>query len=1142
MKKTLALLLTLTMIFSMVLPAGAFSFETVESVSTELPAEEVTSETESAALAAEVIPGKNLFTGTTDLLTFDDETQADIFTPLDSMTKSVVKDPVSNYDESNKLDADGVYGNMLNLHRNANPGRHWTGWEIAQGFDGSRSYFFTWDEYVDMQDMSTIWAVLIDIKGAGKHQDVGMGNANNKWRNYRNIIVPSRSSTRMWGKFSNVAPVNDQSDPTVPMDWYIDNFGIYPMYKINYVKPDGTAETIEYLFNEGAAWTPANFATEYPVKDDNYPATFSKDGKIYKTIGWGLTENSDTPVTTVPLENADITLYPVYEVTDFFTIDASAIAVNSGVATVTAKEEVTWDYTVVGATDATVSRTETTATVTAGAENGSVILTATPVSDESMTVEAEILILGSKNWRPGHNVLTGTPNALTFENISYEVADLVINGPVIIDNPGKNGSNFSDKVASKTSGTYPSVWTREFNPIEVERPLYISYDYRGNYGCHWFMGNNARGREDIYWDVKASGFDQTETWNHIASLRTPATAFKDEHTEIKSMAVEYGNTEGTKLYIDNFSIIPSYKITYIGLDGNVAYTDYALLNSDGSFMTEYTPNLEYVTGAVAYSLEANGDAVETVELKNADITFYALATINGPLTFKTATGSAEVRPDYTKDYTIPSLEELGLEAEHFLAWRTGAGTVFKPGDVVKAADIDTIKGMTLTAFCQDLTQPAMGFAYEGDKALGFSKYNYQEVIEDEGRTVNHFRLFANTYEGSQWKNDARFNMRNDEGFDASEYNIVQYSYKIGSSINVTSVTAPKEPTADQLTGEIANPPITIYCMYNVNTFYGTGGTMMIGSADASKLINDKQYHVVELDMSTSEHQSSSRHWTGGEAGKLYGFAVDMNRAYYSADTYVDYFRVYRDGIFTVNYNTNVPEGFEDIGLSQTDVAPDTGRGGGVGYLLKGEHPSLEGFTFRGWALKPDATPEETVTAIDLTGDTTVYAVWTEEITSPNTDKNNIGIRSGADKVNGIRFSSSVATSDRSKLEEYGFIIAREDVLGSKELTFGFKADGENKPLYVYGAAYDKKNGIDYQYDNTGSKIIFTAVCTNIPAEHYATKLVARTYAKYSVGGSAFTVYGSSVTKSIKEIAQSIKDEGGAAYEENKDYIDSILNA
>lgn len=1145
MKKTLALLLTLTMLFTMVLPAGAFSFETVESVSTELPAEEVTSEAESAALAAEVIPGKNLFTGTTDLLTFDDETQADIFTPLDNMAKSVVKDPVSNYDESKKLDADGVYGNMLKLHRNANPGRHWTGWEIAQGFDGSRSYFFTWDEYVDMQDMSTIWAVLVDFKGAGKHEDVGMGNANNKWRNYRNIITPNRSSTRMWGKFSNVALVGDQSNPTVPTDWYIDNFGIYPMYKINYVKPDGTAETVEYLFPEGWEWKVENIATEYTVKSDNYPATFSKDGKIYKTIGWGLTENSDAPVTTVALENADITLYPVYEVTDFFTIDASAIAVNSGVATVTAKEAVTWSYTVVGATDATVSTTETTATVTAGAENGSVILTAIPVSDESMTVEAEILILGSPKWRPGHNLFTGTEKSFTFENVSKEIVGSIFankyNQTSVLPNENKSGSNFSDTAFKlESAGTYPSFWTANFeNPISTKRPVLIDYDYYGTFDCHWLMINGGGG-DDIFKNMGSAGYGKTSSWKHVRVNRHTSESVRT-YDQIKCLGFELGN-KNIWAYFDNINITPYYQITYIGLDGNVAYTDYVLVDNDGNLLTEYTPNLEYVTGAVAYSLEANGDAVKKVELKNADITFYALATINGPLTFKTATGSKEVRPDYNKDYTVPSLADLGLEAEHFLAWVTGAGKVFKPGDVVKAADIDTIKGMTLTAFCQDLTQPAMGYAYEGDKALGFAKYNYQEVIEDEGRTVNHFRLFANTYEGSEWKNDARFHLRKDEGFDASEYNIVQYSYKIGSSINVTSVTAPKEPTADQLTGEIANPPITIYCMYNVNTFYGTGGTMTIGSDAVSKLVNDKQYHVVELDMSTSEHQSSSRLWTGGEAGKLYGFAVDMNRAYYSADTYVDYFRVYRDGIFTVNYNTNVPAGLEDAGLSQTDVAPDTGRGGGVGYLLKGEQPSLEGFTFRGWALKPDATPEETVTAIDLTGDTTVYAVWTEEITSPNVDKNNIGIRSGADKVNGIRFSSSVAVGDRNKLEEYGFIIAREDVLGSKELTFDFKAEGKNKPLYVYGAAYDKKNGIDYQYDNTGSKIVFTAVCTNIPAEHYATKLVARTYAKYAVNGSAFTVYGSSVTKSIKEIAQSIKDEGGAAYEENKDYIDSILNA
>ena len=338
--------------------------------------------------------------------------------------------------------------------------------------------------------------------------------------------------------------------------------------------------------------------------------------------------------------------------------------------------------------------------------------------------------------------------------------------------------------------------------------------------------------------------------------------------------------------------------------------------------------------------------------------------------------------------------------------------------------------------------------------------------------------------------------------------------------------------------EVANPGVTVYCYYDKGVFYGAGGTMAIGNAAAQSLINDKKYHTVELDMSLAEHQSPSRAWTGGVNGKLYGFAVDMNRVNYHADTYLDYFRVYRDGVFTVNYDTNAPLGYEDF--VQAEVAPDTGRGGGTGYMLKGDRPEITGLTFRGWATKPNATVEDVVDSINLTGDTTVYAVWSDILVSPKIDKSNINIRSGADNVNGIRFSSSVTIRNQAMFEEYGFIIAREDILGSNELTFMFKKDDSNTPLYVYGAAYDKKHGLDFQYDVNGSNIIFTAVCTNIPAEHYATKLVARTYAKYAVNGNAFTVYGDSVVKSIKEVAQSIRDAGGTAYEDNKDYIDTIL--
>ncbi len=362
MKKTLALLLTLTMLFTMVLPVGAFGFETVETVAEELPAA-VQSEPEAAALAAEVIPGMNIFTGTKDPLTFDDETQADRFAP-DNLTKSVVKAPVSNYDSTKKIDADSKYGNMLAFHRNANPGKHWSGMKTSYTFDGTRTYWFTWDDYVDMQGMNTAWMILMNFGGSNKHWDIGIGAANNKWRHVSAQNIPNCSVLNFWGKFSNVDLVNDQSNPTVPMDWYMDNLGIYPYYQISYAMPDGTTVLDEFLFPKDTEWKVENIATSYTPKAELLPAPFTKDGKLYNAIGWALTDGAAAPAESVALNNADITLFPVYEVTEILTTDAYAVTFN-GTANITTKEAVTWTYEV-GRTGATVATTPTTAVVTAG--------------------------------------------------------------------------------------------------------------------------------------------------------------------------------------------------------------------------------------------------------------------------------------------------------------------------------------------------------------------------------------------------------------------------------------------------------------------------------------------------------------------------------------------------------------------------------------------------------------------------------------------------------------------------------------------------------------------------------------------------------------------------------------------------------
>lgn len=129
------------------------------------------------------------------------------------------------------------------------------------------------------------------------------------------------------------------------------------------------------------------------------------------------------------------------------------------------------------------------------------------------------------------------------------------------------------------------------------------------------------------------------------------------------------------------------------------------------------------------------------------------------------------------------------------------------------------------------------------------------------------------------------------------------------------------------------------------------------------------------------------------------------------------------------------------------------------------------------------------------------------------------------------------------MDEYGFIVARKDVLGDNELTFEFKKEGTGTPLYVTGVAYNKDKGIDIQYSvEPDGDTVFTAVCVGIPEAHFSTEIVARAYAKYSNNnGPSFTVYGSTtVTRSIAQVAQDIKDAEGEDYANNKEYIDYIL--
>ena len=138
---------------------------------------------------------------------------------------------------------------------------------------------------------------------------------------------------------------------------------------------------------------------------------------------------------------------------------------------------------------------------------------------------------------------------------------------------------------------------------------------------------------------------------------------------------------------------------------------------------------------------------------------------------------------------------------------------------------------------------------------------------------------------------------------------------------------------------------------------------------------------------------------------------------------------------------------------------------------------------------------------------------------------------------GIRFKADIRTSAKREqneyvIEEYGFIITREDLLCGKELNF-------NHEKYVYGVAYDKSLGIDIVFDRTDEISVFAGVLTGIPEEHHETKLVCKTYTKISVDGEEFIVYGQEVTASLFEIAKELLET--ELDEETREYMQNIVD-
>ena len=143
-------------------------------------------------------------------------------------------------------------------------------------------------------------------------------------------------------------------------------------------------------------------------------------------------------------------------------------------------------------------------------------------------------------------------------------------------------------------------------------------------------------------------------------------------------------------------------------------------------------------------------------------------------------------------------------------------------------------------------------------------------------------------------------------------------------------------------------------------------------------------------------------------------------------------------------------------------------------------------------------------------------------------------------ASGIRFKSSFLTVLKSSVKEYGYLVTVEsdynDLPADYELNMALVDSGKAKK----GVAYSEADGIDISNGTEAERIVVTMVTTGVPLtkEAVQTNIVARPY--YILENGA-VIYGEPAKRQVIEVALAIRDEGGAAYNENKAYIDDIIS-
>ncbi len=261
-------------------------------------------------LTAETVdaPGLNVFTGNSNAYTFEAENAIDRFSNSQYGT-----DNLFTYDLADDPTGSG-YGKMLRVTMDTD--------KYLTKYDESTYVYHTVYTALDRAQKRPC-LLLFDTYGKGI---IGFWLGNSTHRNFGTLpqtatwYHAAANNTEVFsGSLSNVQiqyAFNGESCNNIQ---YIDNLALIPYYKATYLLnyPDGTSGTsIEKYFlcsNSSITSNPNGTLSGFPTSYT--PEDVGVSFENYRLLGWSTDPDVKTPMTSVPLANEDITLYPVWQKT-----------------------------------------------------------------------------------------------------------------------------------------------------------------------------------------------------------------------------------------------------------------------------------------------------------------------------------------------------------------------------------------------------------------------------------------------------------------------------------------------------------------------------------------------------------------------------------------------------------------------------------------------------------------------------------------------------------------------------------------------------------------------------------------------------------------------------------------------------------